>query len=68
MKIPTLLAALFLLSACTQTMMETSRRELQMTECNRIADAAERVRCNNLAEHGYGTTGGTEQRIPPPSR
>ena len=68
MKIPALLLALSLLPACTQTMMESSRRELQMTECNRIADAAERVRCNNRAEHGYGTTGGTEQRIPPPTR
>ena len=64
--IPALIALLALLTACTPTMMETSARERQLIECNRIADAAERVRCNNRAEHGYGTTGGTEQRIPPP--
>ena len=60
------LALIALLAACTQLQRETSAREWQMTECNRMIDAAERERCMRRAEAGYGTSGGTEQRIPPP--
>ena len=66
MKTPALLATLVLAAACTPLQRETSAREWQLTECNRMVDAAERERCIRRAESGYGTTGGTEQRIPPP--
>ena len=66
MKAPALLALLAVLTSCNQLQRETSAREWRLTECNRMVDAAERERCIRHAESGYGTTGGTEQRIPPP--
>ena len=65
MKIATLLAALFSIAGCTPAQVETSAREWAQSDCNRIADAAERNRCMQRAEARYGT-GGVEARTPPP--
>jgi hypothetical protein len=66
MKAPALLAVLALLSACTIAQRETSRREWAQADCNRIVDPAERNLCMRRADSDWGTTGGLEQRVPPP--
>jgi hypothetical protein len=61
-----LLAAFFLLTACTPTMVQTSARERAQADCNRIPDAAQRTACMTRAEYDWGTAGSAEQRTPPP--
>ena len=66
MRSPALLFAFVLLSACTVDQLTTSKREWAQTECARIPDAAERSTCMRRADSDWGTTGGLEQRVPPP--
>ena len=66
MKTLALLALLATLSACTVDQLTTSKREWAQAECNRIPDATERSACMRRAEVDWGTTGGLEQRVPPP--
>ena len=59
-----LLAALFLLTACTLSQRDSSAREWARAECNRVIDNADRERCMKRAEEMYGS-GPAERRDPP---
>lgn len=55
------------LAACTTTERDSSAREWQRAECNRVIDNADRERCLKRVEEMYGSYGPAERR-PPPKR
>ena len=68
MRTPALLAALFLLAACTSSERDNSAREWAKAECNRVLDHADRERCMKRVEAQYGGLFSPAESREPPRR
>jgi len=58
--------AAFLLASCSALERDSSAREWQRAECNRVIDSTDRERCMKRVDDMYGS--GVPERRDPPKR
>ena len=61
-------ALAFAIAACTPSQQDSSAREWQRAECNRVIDKEDRDRCLKRVDDAYGGTGREAPKKPEGSR